>query len=270
MMKIKSVYKPASLEDAYQELLKSSKHVLMAGGAWLRLSNRTVEKAIDLGCLDLAFINDTAEAVEIGSMTTLKAVEDSEIVSGLYDGILPAAVSQIVGIGLRNVVTIGGNVVARHGFSDIITPLLAMNAQLKFYDKGLLSLHEYLETRGKTTDILEKIIIAKVPSRGYFKKVRKTALDFAVINVAVTKTEAGFNISVGSRPSVGMLCETAMALLNKASNIDENLVDKAAKCAADSLKFSDNHRGSGDYRRTLTEVYVKRGLLQLLDLEEKA
>jgi len=260
-MKVNGLFKPKTLDEAYHKLTEHSKNVVMAGGAWLRLSNRTVEEAIDLSVLPLSYVKDRGDVVEIGSMTTLHEIETDDTIKSLYGGILSQAVSQIMGIGLRNVVTIGGNVVARHGFSDVITPLLTMRAKLHFYKRGTISLEAFLDIRGKTTDVLEKIIIPKRKAAGYFKKVTKTALDFAIINVSVTCDEEGFSVAVGSRPSVGQLAYEAMGLLNQAKDVDEKHIDLAAFKAADLLKFSDNHRGSQAYREELTAVYVKRGLL---------
>ncbi len=259
-MKVNGLFKPNTLDEAYNKLTENSKNVVLAGGAWLRLSSRTVDEAIDLSALPLSYVKDRGDVVEIGSMTTLRDIETNDIIKNLYGGILSEAVSQIMGIGLRNVVTIGGNVVARHGFSDVITPLLTMRAKLHFYKQGIVTLSEYLAIRGKTTDILEKIIIPKTKAAGYFKKVTHTALDFAVVNVAVTCDESGFNIAVGSRPSVGQLAEEAMGIINDAKTLDDEHIGLAAQKAANHLRFNDNHRGSEAYRKELTAEYVKRGL----------
>jgi len=262
-MNIKHFHKAASLDDAYERVNKSRHHAIIAGGAWMKFSSRELEEAIDLSDLGLDAIEETKNEVIIGSMTTLHAIETSEILQALFNGILPEAAAQIVGVGLRNVLTIGGSIIGKYGFSDLLGPLLCMDAQLNFHQAGKMSLEAFLDAKSSINDVLVSVHIPKQNGKGYFKKVRKTALDFAVLNIAITKTTDQFKIALGSRPARAILAMDAMAVLNGYESLDNKQIENAAKIAADATTFGDNHRASKAYRKELAYVYVRRGLFML-------
>lgn len=266
-MKISNYHKATSLQDAYEVLTESRNHAIIAGGGWLKLSSRTVEKAVDLSDLPLDYVNETENAVEIGSMTPLQKIVESESVKSLCKGMLTQAVAQIMGVSLRNLVTIGGSVVGKFGFSDVLTPLLAMEAKLVFYKQGEITLTEFMAQRGRTDDVLEKIVLPKTKGTGYFKKVAKTPLDFSILNLAVAVSDGHYKIVVGSRPSVATLCEEAMDYVNGKKTLSDDDVEKAATLVCENVKFGQNPRASEEYRKELAYVYTKRGLKEVRDCE---
>ncbi len=266
-MKIKNYHLATSLQDAYEVLTESRNNAIVAGGGWLKLSSRTIEKAVDLSDLPLDYIKETDNAVEIGSMTPLQKIVESEALMKICKGILPQAVSQIMGVSLRNLVTVGGSVVGKYGFSDVLTPLLAMNTKLVFYKQGETTLPEFLSQKGRTDDVLEKVVLPKTAGTGYFKKVAKTPLDFAVLNVAITKIDDQYRIVLGSRPSVATLSEEAMAYVNGKKSLRDEDLEHAAKLVRKNVKFGQNPRASQEYREELAYVYTKRGLKEVRDCE---
>ena len=71
MLKIKEYVKAESLEQAY-ELNQKRTNCILGGMLWLKMSNRNVQKAIDLSGLDLNQIEETEEEFRIGCMVTLR------------------------------------------------------------------------------------------------------------------------------------------------------------------------------------------------------
>ncbi len=265
-MKIKHYHKATSMADAYEQLKKEGS-AIVAGGAWLRLSGRVIETGIDLAGLGLDAISVTEETITIGAMTTLHTIETHPEINRLYDGILVQAIGSVMGVGLRNVVTIGGNIVARHGFSDIITALQVMDVTLCFHEQGETPLKTFLAQKGAFNDILEKIVVRKRKASAYFKKVSKTALDFPVLNIAMSKDQDGYKLAVGARPSIAIRAEKTEKLLNKAKTIDDALIEKVIDTALGEIRFNSNHRGSASYRQSLAKTYIRRALFDLNDGE---
>ncbi len=268
LVKFANYHRAESIEDAHETLQKDKTNTILGGGLWLKLSRREADTAIDLCDLGLDAIDETPDTIRIGATTTLAQIEESDNLKTLADGILPRAVAAIMGLQLRNVATIGGSVVGRYGFSDCLTPLLALDARLDFHGRGQVALADFLQEKGKVTDILKAVIIDKIEAQGYFKKVKKTAHDFPILNVAIVKTEEGTRIAIGSRPSVAALAEEAMDHLAKAAALDKETITQAARIAKETMKYSSNHRASGEYRAHLAEVYVRRGLLEVNGLED--
>lgn len=80
---IKDYIRPKSLEEAY-ELLSSNKNSrILGGGAFLRLGSKRINTAIDLCDLDLNYIKETDEGIEIGAMTTFRDLEKNQILRSI-------------------------------------------------------------------------------------------------------------------------------------------------------------------------------------------
>jgi len=262
-VKINNYHLAKSLEEAYKLLNENKQNAIVAGGAWIRLSSKEIETAIDLGGLGLDQIVETKDAFEIGSMTTLRQIEKEEGIVKHYDGALSNALSHIMGVPIRNLATIGGSIVGKYSFSDVLTPLAIMEVELEFYKKGRLSLEDFLVSKDRSKDILVKVIIKKEEAKGYFKKMQKTGLDFAVVNVAVSKKADTFKIAVGARPSLVKFAVNAMEFINKAKEVNEEVILETAEIAGKELKFGTNSKASEAYRRNIAIAYIKRGLREV-------
>ena len=74
MLNIQEYVRPQSLEEAY-ELVQNRKNIIVGGMLWLKMMNRSVEKAIDLCDLHLDTIEEDDEQFTIGAMVTLRKLE---------------------------------------------------------------------------------------------------------------------------------------------------------------------------------------------------
>ena len=250
-MKAKSFQRVSSLEEAYKLLKESPRNKIVAGGLWLKKGNADVDALIDLSLLGLDKIEDKKDYVEVGAMVSQRQFEKSELVPQMARD----AVKSIMGPAFREIATIGGSVYGKFGFSDVITGLLGYKVDLVFYPENVISLQEYVKKPGFFDGILTHIRIYKEQLKGFFKKVEITALDYPILNVAVTKGKE-YRVVVGSRPLVALRCEKAEAYLNDGGKDFE----KAAQIAVEELKFGDSIATKGEYRKQLALTYVRRGL----------
>jgi len=262
-MEIANYFKANTIEEAYERLNAEASNIIIGGGAWLRLSNKVVDTVIDLEHVGLNKINENKTSIEIDAYVTLREVEKNKAIANLFNGIVNNGVNGIMGVALRNLVTVGGSVVGKYSFSDFITPLLAMNTEVVLYKAGKMSLEDFLKLRSKEKDILTKVIIHKENGNGYYYKMKKTGLDFAIINVAVTKSKGIFKIVVGARPSIAAFAVKAMEFINKQKVITDEIIEKTAKIAIEELKFGTNSKASSEYRTEIAKVYIKRGLKEV-------
>lgn len=69
----------SSLEEAYDMLVKNKNNAILGGTAYIKMGNRRLSTAIDLSALDLSFIKEEGENIEIGAMTTFRDIETSDI-----------------------------------------------------------------------------------------------------------------------------------------------------------------------------------------------
>lgn len=261
-MKAKQFYRATSLDDAYQELLKDSKNTIVAGGQWIKKIGGSHNTLIDISGLNLDFISEDKDYIQIGAMTSERVIETSPLIKNLADGILSDAISQILGVPFRNLATIGGSIVGKYPFSDIITPLLALDCHLIFYPERKVSLKDYLADNNRQKEILVSIFIKKENLKGYFKKVKVTALDFPLLNVAITKGEE-YRIVCGGRPLTGALAVKAMEFLNNIDSPSDSDFKKAAEIAVSELSFNSTMTASKEYRELLANTYIYRGLKEV-------
>lgn len=255
-MRVNEYYRASSLEDAYQKLQASPKNAILAGGLWMKKMGQSYDSLIDLSKLGLDKISETKDEVVVGSMVTQRDFENSKIVSFLFAGAPAFAVREVMGVNFRNLATIGGSIMGRYPFSDVITGLLPYDVTLEFYPAQKMSLEEYLNYKGKLNAILVAVHIKKGEGKGFFKKVKTTALDFPIVNIAVAKVNKEYRVVVGARPMVAARSYKAMEYLNNGGKD----FAKAAELAVEELSFMDNKDASKEYRVDLAKVYVRRGL----------
>lgn len=244
-MKADKIIKPRSLKEAYEILMRDQKATVVGGGLFLRLQKKHFTTLIDCSDLldDKIIIEDN---IIIGPMTSLRAIEkNNDLPQGLRQ-----SVKQISAIGVRNVATIGGSVYGRYPFSDINTMLVALDAQLEFYNAGIVSMRQYNEKGLNEKDILLSISfeIPKVSASSYFKKVYT---DFSVINLSISDQ----TLAIGARPKRPVF-------------IDKIDYDMAASDIISSIEFGSDFKASSDYRRALCVAKLEDMLQEIGGLNE--
>lgn len=257
-MKLKAYHKATSIEDAFCLLEENEGSTLIAGGAWQKLGKKEYSLGIDLSELEMNQIIIDKEQITLGAMVTLYDIERHEEINELPFAILSKAASLVMGVPLRNIATIGGSVCGKYGFSDLITPLLALNAQLNFYKKGTVSLETFLTSKDRKPDILISVVIPRVEGKGTFEVIKKTSIDFSIINVAVLKVKEDIRIVIGSRPGGAVL------KVLKASDIEDKNEIVAGDKLVNEIAFGSNSRASETYRREVARVLINRGVKEVL------
>lgn len=278
MLSFKQYVRAQSLEEAYT-LCQKKNNVVLGGMLWLKMQNRTVGCAIDLCDLGLDTIEETESEYRIGAMVSLRALEQHAGLNALTCGALREAVKHIVGVQFRNVATIGGSLFGRFGFSDVLTLFLALDAKVELYHAGVLSISEFAELPWTTRDILVRVIVPKKERKCSYLSMRNTQKDFPVLTCAVSYVDGKYLCCVGARPMKAKLYGDENEILSEKSerakksgqsiSVDALTEETAEKFAADIAKravFGSNMRGSGEYRKKLCEVLVRRALLALKEV----
>ena len=261
MFSIKDIVQPATLEEAYRTLVSKRNNRILGGSAFLRLGSKRIATAVDLSRLDVNEIKEHDGFIEIGALTTLRELEVHSLTRTHFSGTLANAVSNIVGVQLRNIVTVGASVFAKYGFSDLLTVLLALDAEVALFKAGRMPLNDFMQ-RPRERDILTKIFIKNNGRQASYQCLRKAASDFPLVNVAVSRLADNWVIAVGARPKKAEIAHKASEMLSRGCVP----LDLAAVCAAaaDELTFGTNARASAEYRRAMCNVLVKRAVTEVL------
>lgn len=262
MLTIQDYTVVSSLEEAYKMLQKRRINTLLGGGAFLSLGSKRIGTALDLSGLGLDYINDLVDAIEIGAMTSFRQIETSKLLQENFSGILPHAVSTIGGIQLRNIVTAGATVYSRYGFSDFLTALMVLDADVVLFQKGRISLDKFMKD-GSPRDIVIKIILPKSELTAAYKSLRNSTSDLAILNAAVSRKGSTWRIAVGARPQRAALAVAAAEYLANNPLTPES-IQHAAQLAAQELVFGTNLRAGREYRQEICQVLVKRAVMEVV------
>lgn len=262
MFTISDFIKPQSLDEAYKTLIKHKNNMLLGGCLFLKMSSKMINVAIDLSGLELNYIKNLDDCIEIGSMTNFRDIETSTLLQTPFLNSVPSSVLNIIGVQFRNLATVGASVYSKYGFSDLITALLSLEAEVELFNKGKLTLEDFLKLPYEK-DILTKIYIKKKNGKSAFSCFRKSASDFSILNVAASRVDGIWKIAVGARPQRASLAKHAAKYLDN-SNLEICDIEKAGEIASKELNFGTNMRGSEEYRRSLCKVLIKRAVLEVL------
>ncbi len=253
-LRVNNYYKPTSIEDAYKKLKENPKNGMVAGGLWIKKTGLSYDTLIDLSECELDYIKEEKDGIHVGAMVSLREFETNPLINSLFSGATAFGVREVMGPAFRNSATIGGSVFGRYPFSDVIATLLPLDVKVKLYPEQEMSLEEFLNVRGKIDGILKEIVIKKEEGKGFFKKVKATALDFPMVNISIVKRGGKNYIAIGSRPMVAALAHKAMEEADKGNFV------QAAVLATEELQYLDSSNISKEYRQDLVKVYVRRGL----------
>lgn len=251
---------PAStIEEAYNELLKNRKNIVLGGTSYLRMGNTQYNTAIDISNVEnIDTITEKEDSFEIGAMVTFRQLETDKNLFAWFP-VISHSVEDIVGVQLRNNVRIGATVFTKHGFSDIITALLSLNTYVVLYKGGEMRLEDFLKEKEVRRDILVKIIIKKEKVQTSFQSVRKSKADYSVLNMAVSKNEKGeYRVAVGARPSKAVLAHETMKYLSQ--NFDEK---EAGEILKKEITFGSNMRGTKEYRELLGAALLAKAVREV-------
>ena len=275
---------PATIEEALDLITRYGDNGrFMAGGTDLLLAMKkreiTPQHLISLnGIAPLQGISqDKQGRVTIGALTTLAAIERSDIIRRQF---LPLrdAINVMASIQIRNLATIGGNLCSAVPSADTAPPLIALNASLQLVGpqgERSLPVEEFFtgpaETVRKSNEILTAIMIPKpepFSSGCYLKLMRRRAMDLALVGVAAClKLDKEKKICTEARIALGAVAPTPIRvpevealLVDKA--IDEKLIAEAARIAGMQCRPISDIRASQEYRCSMVEVLTLRAVME--------
>ena len=218
-------------------------------------------------------INPETGTLHVGGLVTHRTLEMSPLIKLQYP-IIHDAVQRIGSTQVRNVATIGGNLVNAVPSADGAIPLIALDAYVNIYGSAgehSVDLIHFFEGPGQTVlrngEILTEIVVPKqLPRTGgaYQKFGRRAAMELPLIGVGVLITlEEDSNRCVRARIALGVAAPTPIRTLGAerylvGKEINEDTLNEAGKLAAEESRVRDSVRGLAWYRREMVAVSVQR------------
>ena len=273
--------RPNSLEEAFKAKESTSENSLfVAGGSdiflLLKKNIITPDHLVSLRAIpELKGIEKTEGRITIGSCTTIREIEKSELIQkhcpALYD-----AVSNMASTQIRNVATLGGNIVNASPGADTAAPLL-------IYDAKVIVINSQLEERivpltnffrgPKQVHLdkneLVKGFILEIPAAGsgsaYLKFMKRKAMDLANVGVGVQlliEKDICRDIKIALAtvaPTPIRAVKTEVFLRGKSLN-EVNLT-QTGEIAAGEIAPIDDLRGKAWHKIEVVKAYIKRACI---------
>jgi carbon-monoxide dehydrogenase medium subunit len=229
---------------------------------------------------DRPFLNHETGELYIGAFLTHRSIETSSTIRQNYP-ILHDAVSNIGSVQIRNVATIGGNLVNALPSADGAIPLISLDAKAHIYGtKGdrFAELRRFFLGPGQCDldagEILVELVIPPLAPRtgsAYVKHGRRSAMELPMLGAGVLLSlEEDLATCAKARICLGVAAPTPLRCLEAekylaGKTVDESSLSEAGKIAAEESKVRDSIRGVAWYRREMVGVLVKRMGLKALE-----
>ena len=249
------VHLPSSAAEAAEKLHAGG--WLVGGGTVVMPKVNTgavpVDQLISLRNAGLAGISVNANTVTIGAATTLADVGADDRVA-----FLRPVVRSIASPPVRNLATVGGNLLVPQPHGDLAVALLALDAAV-----------EVLSVAGTRTltvgePVGEHEIVTAVhfglPKEGtwrYRKAMRRRHNSASIVTVAAVLDGANTRIALGGVARGPVRAHAAEAILRQ----NPDAVAEAAEAAREGTEPFDDAYASAWYRTRVLPVHVRRALL---------
>jgi CO/xanthine dehydrogenase FAD-binding subunit len=276
---------PSSLGETL-EILKDygERACLIAGGTDLMIAIREgqlrAELLVDISRIpELRFIKEEGNQICIGPLITHGELATSGLIKE-GASVLGRAANSVGSPQIRNMGTIGGNIINASPAADTIPALVVLGAQVVLKRKGgerNLPITDFYLGPYKTVigpqELLTHITFAKLDDgwkSSFIKLARRKALAISRINIAVLAKLDGMRVkevrvSVGSSTPTPCRMEKAEVVL-KGAVPSAAVIGEASRIVAEEMVARSGVRPSTEYKRPAVQGLVKRALQEIFDI----
>ncbi len=273
------LYEPTSQQEALGLLAEwGDASRLLGGGAMLAILLR--ERLIAPRCListlkipEIGGSPSGTSALRIGGATTLRQIEQSKVVTGSWP-VLAEAAHVIGNVRVRTVGTIGGHLVQADPHLDLPPVLAALDAQVVVAsERGVRTLPVnnlfvgYYETSIEADEMVVRVEIPAMPAGlhgSYLKFSSVSRSDWPTVGVAAFFAADGrgirdVRIVAGSVAEQPLRVTQGEALL-EGESLKASAIAETARLYAKAADPLSDARGSAEYKREITAVFVGRAV----------
>jgi CO/xanthine dehydrogenase FAD-binding subunit len=283
----RTYFEPADLEQARSMLAGADGLRIVAGGTDLVVAARSgkaplpeklmaIHRVKELMGLD----SDAGGALRIGALITHGDLEASAVVTQKWTALSDA--SALVGSpATRHLGTVGGNVCNASPAMELGSPLLVFEASVELASAGgfrSVPFSSFVTGPGRTSaqpgELMTAVVLPPLQGPGrvgsaYIRLEYRQAMEIAIVGAAamvrLDETDRCIDVRVALTavaPTCVRAVETEEMLRGK--TIDPELLERAARAAAESASPIDDVRAGADYRRAMVPVLVRRALTRAL------
>jgi len=274
MSRLQEFRRPGSVDEAVAMLSQGpGRGGFIAGGTALGMATRVpYDYLVDISGLGLDFIKQEGQLVRIGSTVTVQHLSSSSLVQTPALKFLGQAACSVATRQIRNMATVGGNLVAGYPAADLPAAFLVLDAKLKMAgaDEGESDLLDFFQDRSALAPnggLVTEIVFSMPPadSRGHFVKLARTENDVAFLDLACLvrwTAERFLDVRIALSCAVPHpLRLTRVEQFLRGKSASQDVLEQASQLAVEGLSIRDNIRGSRAYREQMVRVLLRRSLL---------
>jgi aerobic carbon-monoxide dehydrogenase medium subunit len=272
---------PTSIEAAL-DLLSAEGALAVAGGTSLALllKNDLIapDRLVSLRRVpQLSAIAMRDSQLRLGAMVSMRTLIASQLVRANAPALAQAA-SRVGNPRVRSMATIGGAITHADPRQDVPPVLLALGAHaclVGLDGERTVPMSEYffgvMDTAARDDELITEVVVPVRPDARtvYLRFTPNSYDDYPVVGVAVAANLTGDGLIASARIAVGGVDSTAVLATSAADVLagrrpDRDVLAAAAASAAAAVNPGDDRRGSPEYKRAMTEVWVRRALERCL------
>lgn len=273
---------PKTIDEAAVSISRLVNGRVLAGGTFLinnlknakKRGRKTPEHIISLKHIpELSLIVVDQGEIQIGSMATLTQIaEDPALTKAMP--VLKKVCSGIGTTPIRNMATIGGNLVCRYTWTELPALMIALQARLHFKKGGgpeaVISAEEFFGCGAKSEGLLTKISLPIIRNlvASYQRATRVPGIDTPMLAVCVSAIEEGCilkepRVVINSAVTFPRRDQAVEKVLD-GRPVSERVVEEVAANMTEEI-YSD----SDEYKRHLFGVYLKNVLREFIGSNHK-
>ncbi len=267
-------FDPQKIDDAISILEELDKKVAILAGGTDLLNEMKLRQIMPEFVLNIKNIKELGyirqnRGLAIGALTTITAIRESDAIKKEYTSLYDAA--EWFGTPpIRNMATVGGNVCRSSPSSDMVVPLMALDATLKLVGpKGerAVPIEEFALAPGE--NILEREILTEIivpqqeePFGTAFIKLKRSSADLAKVSCAVRIVMKDdkckdIRIVLGAVAERIFRARKAEEII-KGGKVTNPTIEESAKAASQEAQPITDVRSTAEYRKQMIEVLVRR------------
>lgn len=261
---------------------------ILAGGTDLLVGinkrNIKPKKVIDICDIDeLKYVKIEGDLIKIGSLMTFSELENNKILKKNVN-LLSQACGEVGSTQIRNLGTIGGNIVNAAAVGDSIVALIALDASIELQshnNKRVVKLKDFYSGSGKT-DIKENEILTeisfKIPGKNsnssFVKLGKRKALAISVLSVGIilelenNQTCKNISIAVGATSRYPFrLIDVEKSIIGKKVDREslEYIAEEISNVIYENLKNNELFSHEAPYKKSAVKGVSLNALSEIVN-----
>jgi carbon-monoxide dehydrogenase medium subunit len=224
-----------------------------------------------LGNLGLTGVKDKGKELVIGACVTLSELLENPCLGDKVPA-LHQALEKMAGLSVRNIATIGGNIMNASPAADSVPPLMVLEASFTLRSQQgerQIKAADFFTGPGKTQikpgEILVSITVPYGKGSSAFEKLGRRQAETLSVVSAAAYIEAGNGVFKTVRLALGSVGPTVVvskAVAGLAGKpVSEETVEQAVAAITSEIKPIDDVRSSAWYRNSVAPVIAKRAIM---------